>query len=291
MESEDVTAAREDESPKIADPGRPRTLDVNGFREQRDQIAAEARRRYQVHLATAFGTRGYSNADTLANLALDALTGWRYADTGADCRCGCHPQLPTSDWHGYGFDCFCTKTRDERKRLLDGLRRDSDAFWQSLEGQEITAAKRVEEADLQEWLALQPDVTADSDGGFAPEAWNGEVAGHRFYFRERGGQWRIELDLRPTGRFVPEVVAVAASGEPRIEHRETEEGDVIAHGDTADGGYGTTPRERVQFIVGKIREHLLRASCTLHTGNLSAVENALGQKVRWCPACGNPLGG
>ncbi|AKS31677.1 hypothetical protein AFA91_07070 [Mycolicibacterium goodii] len=28
-----------------------------------------------------------------------------------------------------------------------------------------------------------------------PEQWEGEVDGHSFYFRERGGDWVIELDL------------------------------------------------------------------------------------------------
>ena len=38
-------------------------------------------------------------------------------------------------------------------------------------------------------------------GGFAPEQWYGSVDGHRFSFRERHDEWRIELDLRPSGRF------------------------------------------------------------------------------------------
>lgn len=34
-----------------------------------------------------------------------------------------------------------------------------------------------------------------------PEEWHGEVDGHSFYFRERHDEWRIVLDLRPSGRF------------------------------------------------------------------------------------------
>ncbi|MUL46939.1 hypothetical protein FZI85_16160 [Mycobacterium sp. CBMA293] len=255
-----------------------------------EQVTAEARRRYHVYLASAFGDKGFQDAHALADLALDLLTDWRNIDTGAPCRCSCHPQLPASDRHDYGFDCMCTKTREERKRIFDDLRYDSEEFWQSPEGQSIVAAKRAEDAELHEWLAEQADVTAHADGDFAPEVWHGEVAGRRFYFRERGGQWRIEIDLRPTGWCVPTVVALAASGEPRIEQCEVEEGDVIAHGDTAETGYGTTPRERVQFIVGKVRQHLAQASCTLHASDLSAVESVLGAQVQWCPSCGIRLG-
>jgi len=256
-----------------------------------ERITVQARLRYLDHLAAAFGDRGIENADALADFALDTLTAWRDVETGAPCRCSCHPQLPTSDRHDYGFDCMCTKTREDRKRVFDSLRRQNKEFWNSPEGQEIAAAKRAKQTELREWVATEPDVAIQTDSDIAPEAWRGEVAGHRFYFRERWGQWRIELDLRPTGRYGQTVVGVAATGEPRVEPREIEAGDVIAHGDTTEDGYGTTPRERAQFIVGQIREHLARAACTLHTQDLTALEDLLGGKVRWCPACGTPLTG
>jgi hypothetical protein len=59
-----------------------------------------------------------------------------------------------------------------------------------------------------------------SHGGLTPEEWRGEVDGHSFYFRERHDEWRIEVDLRPSGRFIR---AVCSSGE-RI-------GQLVASGD------------------------------------------------------------
>lgn len=51
------------------------------------------------------------------------------------------------------------------------------------------------EADLQTWLADQPGVVVGRHGGPVPEQWEGQADGHSFYFRERGGEWDIELDL------------------------------------------------------------------------------------------------
>lgn len=269
----------------------PATVVANASTDRSVPVADVVRQRYHLHLATAFSRNGFRRADALADLALDTLTDWRNVETGAVCRCNCHPQLPTNDRHDYGFDCMCMKTREQRKHIYTSLRQLSEAYWESVEGRRIAAAKRAEDADLQEWLATQPDVTAHRDGDFAPEAWRGEVAGHSFYFRERGGQWSIELDLRPSGWFVQTVVAVEATGKPRIEPREAERGDVIASGDTSEDGYGTTARERVQFIVGKIRQHLARVECAHHIRDLAVVEVVLGEKVRWCPACRASLGG
>lgn len=77
-------------------------------------------------------------------------------------------------------------------------RNNIEAFWESPEGQRIGAEEQAAEADLSAWLAVQQGVTVGSHGGLAPEQWDGEVNGHSFYFRERHGEWRIELDLRPT---------------------------------------------------------------------------------------------
>ena len=115
------------------------------------------------------------------------------------------------------------------------------------------------------------------------------MAGCRFYFGERRGQWSIELDLRPTGWFVQTVVVVDAIGEPHIEPRDAERGEVIASGGTREDGYGTTARERVQFIVSKIRQHLARVECAHHIKDLALMEVIFGEKVRWCPACGTDL--
>jgi hypothetical protein len=41
-----------------------------------------------------------------------------YLDSGERCGCSCHPRLPDSDLHDYGFDCVCTRTPEERRRVF-----------------------------------------------------------------------------------------------------------------------------------------------------------------------------
>ena len=199
MDADDLTSGTQDASSAAGISGQPATVAANASTDRNVQVADVVRQRYHLHLATAFSRNGFRHVDALADLALDTLTHWRNVDTGVECRCSCHPQLPTSERHDYGFDCMCTKTREQRKRIYTSLRQLSEAYWESPEGRAITAAKRAEDADLHEWLATQPDVAAHADGDFAPEVWRGEVADHSFYFRERGGQWSIELDLRAEG--------------------------------------------------------------------------------------------
>lgn len=113
-----------------------------------------------------------------------------------------------------------------------------DEFRRSPEGQQLQTEEQAAEADLQAWVAEQPGVLVGRHGGLVPEQWEGEVDGHSFYFRERGGDWDIELDL----------------------HRDREHGglrgDLIASGTIGAEGYGATPRERAAFIVTTIRNHL-----------------------------------
>ena len=117
----------------------------------------------------------------------------------------------------------------------------------------------------------------------------GIVDGHTFYFRERHDEWRIELDLRPSGRFAHALGDIRADGQVTYEERELSEGEVIAQGTTDVDGYGTTPVERAKFIVDTIRVHLARKACNLHAQDLSSIEALLGCEVRWCPACGTRL--
>jgi len=121
-------------------------------REQLERARTEARRRYRDHLATVFDLHGSPEPDVLADLALDALTVWRYIDSGERCRCSCHPRLPDSDLHDYGFACTCARTPEDRRRTWDEWRDNMKAFWESPEGQQITAAEQGAEADLQAWL-------------------------------------------------------------------------------------------------------------------------------------------
>ncbi len=41
-----------------------------------------------------------------------------------------------------------------------------------------------------------------SHGGYLPARSEGDVDGYSFSFRERDGYWDIEIDLRPSGRFM-----------------------------------------------------------------------------------------
>ena len=115
-------------------------------------------------------------------------------------------------------------------------------------------------------------VMVHSHGGLCPEQWTGEVDGHSFYFRERHAEWRIELDLRPSGRFIRTVTGTDNDGATRHEERELDRGDVIAYGTTDIEGYGATPVERAQFIIDTIRIHLARQACTHHNDDLSSIQ-------------------
>jgi hypothetical protein len=167
-----------------------------------------------------FDLRDVAGPGELADAALDALTMWRYVDSSERCTCSCHPRLPETDLHDYGFGCVCTRMPEDRRRSFHEWRNGIEAFWRSPEGQRIKATEQADEADLQAWLAAQTGVNVHSHGGLTPEEWRGEVDGHSFYFRERHDEWRIEVDLRPSGRFIR---AVCSSGE-RI-------GQLVASGD------------------------------------------------------------
>jgi hypothetical protein len=266
--------------------------DAPGAAEARERIErarTEARQRYRDHLAAVFDLHGTPDPAALVDVALDALTAWRYVDSGERCRCSCHPRLPESDFHDYGFGCICVQAPEDRRRAFDAWRSDIRAFWRSPERQQIRAAERAAEAELEAWLTAQRGVVVHSHGGLAPEQWRGEVDGRTFYFCERHHEWRIELNLRPSGRFARALVGTDSDGEARYEARELDEGDVIAHGTTAVDGYGSTPVERAKFIVDTIRVHLSREACTLHVHDLSSIEPLLGREVRWCPSCGTRL--
>ncbi|RIS08683.1 hypothetical protein D2E58_02205 [Mycobacteroides abscessus] len=157
-----------------------------------------------------------------------------------------------------------------------------DTLWCSVEGHE---------AELADWLTAQPGVTIRSHGGFAPEQWAGDVDGHRFEFRERHGQWNIEIDHRPSGRLIQTFAGTDINGCPIYRTRELETGEHIASGTTDAAGYGNTSIERAQFIIETIRTHLTRQGCNHHLDELDAMDVLLGGPVRWCPRCGAHLPG
>ncbi|MGI8793628.1 MAG: hypothetical protein ACR2H3_10700 [Acidimicrobiales bacterium] len=262
-----------------------------GAEEHRAKLArerAESRRRYTDYLAAVLiGCDDVADPSDRAAVILDALTVWRRADSDEPCRCGCHPRLPESDFHEYGFGCSCMKTPEERQRDLDDWAAARDAFWESPEGRAMMAAREAEEAELLAWLDDHPEVAVTCHGGVAPEQWEGSVDGHTFYFRERHDDWRIELDLRPSGQVAKRYLGGDLDDESSFELVEIERGDEIAEGTIRTHGYGESPVERVQFIVDTIRAHLATQRCALHAGaarnDLAAL---LGRSLRWCPACG-----
>lgn len=135
-----------------------------------------------------------------------------------------------------------------------------DEFWRSPQGRQLQADQHAAEADLQAWLADQPGVVAGRHGGQLPEQWEGRVDGHNFYFRERGGDWDIELDLHEQ--------------QPGITN-----GVLIAAGTITAPGYGQSPRERAAFIVTTIRNHLR------HTRTAEAAARPdFAFRVEWSPA-------
>lgn len=261
------------------------------WRAQAERMRQEARRRYIDYVAARLPDLDQLDTPTeRAAALLDALTEWSDIETGERCRCGCHPTLPSGDLHDFGFSCPCQKTEAARKRHWEGWFAEMDAFWSSPEGERITAAQDARQRELLDWLAGQPDIEVRSHGGWAPEQWWGSVDGHSFYFRERHDEWRVELDLRPSGRFSTVWVGGDVDDDASFEEREIEGGDVIAEGTTGVAGYGDSPLTRLQFIVGEIRTHLLRQACAVHTTERAATEAALGRRLAWCPTCGAELG-
>jgi hypothetical protein len=188
---------------------------------------------------------------------------------GRQCHCSCHPRL--SSQHGDGFDCPCTW---DEARQAEATRQWAE-FWDSQEASELRMTQQREEAAIIAWLAGQSDVDARRTSSMAPERWEGTVGGHTFYFREGGGHWRIELDLRESGRFARRLVQVAENGDFITEPVPVMEGEVIAEG--IDAQLGATAEEHIAFIVQTIRDHLWSAQCD-HVGALF-----------YCPKCGRRM--
>jgi hypothetical protein len=213
----------------------------------------------------------------IARASLDEPTAQRVIATlfdprdaaGRRCECGCHPRLSSA--HGDGFDCRCTW--DEARHADEARRRGQS--WDSRLAAEMHEEYRREETAIAAWLAGQPEVQARRTTSAAPEQWEGSVDGHSFYFRERGGRWRLELDLRESGRFARRLVRVSDDGELLTEPVPVMEGDVIAEG--VESQLGAAPLAHLAFIVQTVRDYLRRAHCD-HVGALS-----------YCPKCGRRM--
>ena len=263
------------------------TPDAEAHRAQLQHRRESVRRRYHALVAAALdATEGRAPA-AVTTAVLDALFRHERSD-GSICGCSCHPRLPDGDLHNAGFDCPCQHSPERRRANFEHWQASIDAYWASAGGLERRARLEAQEAELNVWLGDHPDVVVTTHGGYAPERWEGSVDGRSFSFRERHDLWQVELDLRPSGRWVKVLDTEAPGG---YRPRELSEGDVIAEGTTADDGYGSTPAERIRFIVEVIRRHIRRETCQVHRQRVDALERRLGVKVRWCPGCGLQLAG
>lgn len=257
------------------------------YRAERARRLAESRRRAHGAIEAALAD---TDADPAAatGAVFRALFDHRY-DDGSACLCSCHPRLPEGDLHDLGADCPCRRTPEERRAAFDDWTSSINAYWASPDGLEVVAAREAEEAELAVWLEDHPTVIVDTHGGMAPEQWEGAVDSRSFSFRERHDRWRIELDLRPSGRFATVWKGGDLDDEDATELRELTEGDFIAEGAITDEGYGTTPTERIRFITSVIKAHVGRAACAVHRAGRADVARRLGAAPAWCPACGTRL--
>lgn len=240
--------------------------DDRSRRAEEGQAAEAARRaRYVRYLIETVGV-----SEVIAELVITALFAHAYPD-GHECQCSCHPQ--PSELHDDGFDCPCSwddaRRAEEHTKFLAHLDDPASAG--------LRQATEREEQMIAGWVAGQPGLQAVRSTLAAPEQWDGSVDGHSFYFRERHGEWRIELDLAPNGHFAHRVVETDDTGGLVTEPVEMEEGTVIAEG--IDTQLGTSPIDHITFIVRTIRDHLFAQQCA-HPGALF-----------FCPACGTRMEG
>lgn len=259
------------------------------WREIRAREREGTRRRYVDYLTAELVGVDTTNLGAVAARAIDALTTWRHLGTGGRCRCSCHPRLPDGDLHDHGFGCPCTQTADEiRRRRTEWAA--LEAFRTSTETLAFESERGADESALDAWLAAQTGVVVTRHGGVRPEQWTGSVDGRTFYFRERHEQWRIELDLRPTGHQSKVWIGGDLGDESSFELRDIEAGDIIAEGTIGEAGYGVTRLDRIRFIADTIRRHLRRETCSTHAlPALGELRLLLGEELRWCPACGTRL--
>jgi hypothetical protein len=235
----------------------------------RREVEREAERRrladrYAQHLVASAEV-----GDATAQRVITALFDHCDAD-GNECRCSCHPRLSAE--HGDGFDCRCTW--DEDRRAAEAAK--WQAWRDTPQAAELSAAYQREEDEIVAWLAAQPGVDARRTSSYAPEQWEGTVDGRTFYFRERGGSWRIELDMMPSGRYAQRLLQVGEGGELVTEPVPIMEGEVIARG--ADSDLGAAPVDHIAFVVLTIRDHLRGVSCEHQGARL------------FCPDCGQRTG-
>lgn len=249
--------------------------DFSGGDEERARREAErAAQRARVRDRYAQRVMDLAGVDEItADLVMSALFDHVDVVTGELCRFGNHPKLPDPSGQGdAGFDCRCQWSQERRVAATRDWSRSIDEFWASPEGQAATAKREAERAEVEAWIAAHPGVEARQTTEIAPEQWEGRVDGRSFYFRERHGHWRIELDLEPDGHFANRVVGTDEDGKMITESVEATSGAVIAEG--VDSALGATDLDHLEFIVRTIQEHVTGETCP-HVG-----------AIVFCPTCG-----
>lgn len=238
------------------------------IRAERAASRARVRARYAAHLVERTGLD-----DATADLVMAVLFDHPDED-GEQCRLGKHPSLPDDGEHSHdaGFDCPCTWDAERRESERDRRWKALEEWWASPEAAELNAAEEQEMDAVDDWVAAHPGVEAKRTCWFAPEQWEGRIDGRSFYFRERHGMWRIEIDIAPDGTFVDRYVGRSEDGEMITEPVELTSGEIIAEG--MEGALGDGPVEHLRFIVETVRAHLNQTTCT-HP-----------RAERYCPACG-----
>lgn len=259
-------------------------------RAERERTRSEAHRIHRSRLIGALIAAGVGDPEGVADVAMAGLFVHNDVESGEPCICSCHPHLPEGDSHDYGLSCHCTRTAAQRRAWWEEWQAETDAYWASPEGRAEADERQQREDELRRWLAEDRGMTVTEFGGFAPEQWRGTVDGHTFYFRERHDQWRIELDLRPTGRFHKVFKGGDFDDDSSFELEESLEGDVIAEGTTGSEGYGATLQERAELIARTIRKHVAQIDCRVHVEEADDLELLFGRSLQWCPACGLHLG-
>jgi hypothetical protein len=235
----------------------------------RREAEREAERRRLADRYARYLVAGAEVGEATARRVITALFDHCDAD-GNECLCSCHPRLSAE--HGDSFDCRCTWDEDRRAAEATGWQ----AWWDSPEAAELSAAHRREEDTIAAWLVGKTGVDARRTSSYAPEQWEGTVDGRTFYFRERDGLWRIELDMVPSGRYAQRLAQVGEDGTFVTEPVPIMEGEVIAQG--AESDLGAAPVDHIAFVVRTIRDHLRGVGCEHHGARL------------FCPDCGQRTG-
>jgi len=178
----------------------------------------------------------------------------RDVSAARDCACTCHDE--GGNFHDGGITCPCQQTQEERKAALDEALK-ALSTWQ--DDPAYQAARDAAEAEF----AAESDalgVRIDRHGGGAPYVIEGEIDGQRFYFRERGDWWTVEIsDLK--------------NGEPwRYDTASILVGE--GTGDTLTDAGEQYEIKALQIAVEAVRTFLARRACA-HLG-----------EGPWCAACG-----